>query len=181
MQLVCVEHKSVGLCDRYKEEYAPYTHYPPGFLASLINRNWSEATQEIQARLYWGENKQWVPLFACFSWRRGRWEVVPMLGEGSSSFRSPARRWPRWFTHLLGGGVCRGHVLWVLQKRQLGVLVSLYLLSKICCNCTVIFGPIKFLCILSLQVLRAYFASRCKALQHCNKGSSAPALAHNLV
>ena len=114
-------------------------------------------------------------------WRRGRWEVVPMLGEGSSSFRSPARRWPRWFTHLLGGGVCRGHVLWVLQKRQLGVLVSLYLLSKICCNCTVIFGPIKFLCILSLQVLRAYFASRCKALQHCNKGSSAPALAHNLV
>ena len=28
--------------------------YQPGFLASLINRNWSDARQEIQARLYWG-------------------------------------------------------------------------------------------------------------------------------
>ena len=28
--------------------------YRPGFLASLINRNRSEARQEIQARLYWG-------------------------------------------------------------------------------------------------------------------------------
>ena len=113
--------------------------------------------------------------------RGGEWQAVPMLGEGSSWFRSPARRWPRWFSHLLGGAVCRGHVLWVLQKWQLGVLVSLHLLSKICSNWVVIFGPIQFLCILVLRVLQVYFASRCKALQHCSKGPSPPGLAHNLV
>ena len=45
MQLVHVEHRSVSLCDRYKKEYALYTRYPPGFLASLINRNRSEGRQ----------------------------------------------------------------------------------------------------------------------------------------
>ena len=32
----------------------PHLSSPPGLLSSLINRNWLEARQEIQARLYWG-------------------------------------------------------------------------------------------------------------------------------
>ena len=58
--------------------------YQPGFLASLINRNWSEARQEIQARLYWGpccsrgnENKQQFPLLARSP--KGD-ELVPYMG-----------------------------------------------------------------------------------------------------
>ena len=65
--------------------YLPYarsrdtTCYWPGFLASLINRNWLETRQEIQARLYWdpccsrgSENKQQVPLLVLFPWAGGR-------------------------------------------------------------------------------------------------------------
>lgn len=60
--------------------------YWPGFLISLINRNWSEAEQEIRERLYQGpcysreiKNKQHVPLLAC-SPRLG--ELVPYMGWG---------------------------------------------------------------------------------------------------
>ena len=44
-------------------------------------------------------------------------------------------------------------LLWALQKWQLGFLVSLYLLPRICPSCVhaVSFSPIRFLCILLLQ------------------------------
>ena len=55
--------------------------------------------------------------------------------------------WLKWFAHPLGGVVCRGHAQYpafashsvllflALQKCQLGFLVSLYLLPRICSNC----------------------------------------------
>ena len=113
--------------------------------------------------------------------RGGEWQAVPMLEEGSSWFRSPAKRWPRWFSHLLGGGVCTGHVL--LGSSELAV------------GCFGLF--VSF--VQNLLQLGGYFWSHtvslyfvasgaagifclwCKALQHCSKGSSAPGLAHNLV
>ena len=68
--------------------------YRSGFLAFLINGNWSEARQEIQARLYWdpfcaggSKNKQQFPLLACSL--RGnelvpyvRWGYVQVQGSG---------------------------------------------------------------------------------------------------
>ena len=57
---------------------APWCWYQRGFLASLINRNWLEARQEIQARLYCGpcthmsEGKQVkVSLALYLSWEWG--------------------------------------------------------------------------------------------------------------
>ena len=40
--------------DVQTNEYTALGCYWPGFLAFLVNRNWSEAKQEIQARLYGG-------------------------------------------------------------------------------------------------------------------------------
>ena len=74
--------------------------------------------------------------------------------------------WLRCFAHPFGGGVCRGHaqypafapnpllLLLALQKWQLGILVSLYLvvhnLPQLCMH-AVIFSPLYFLCILLLE------------------------------
>ena len=44
----------------------------PGLLASLINRNWSEARQGIQAKLDWGP---------CSGWGRENRQQVPGLGH----------------------------------------------------------------------------------------------------
>ena len=77
-----------------------------------ITRNWSEARQEIQAKLYWGpcytqrnENKEQVSLLAPL--RRGagsshgrRVRVCPGVG---------LERWLRWSAHPFGGVECRGH------------------------------------------------------------------------
>ena len=51
--------------------------------------------------------------------------------------------WLRWFAHLLGGGVCRGHehtllllpAPWLLKSGSWVFLVSFYVLSRICPNC----------------------------------------------
>ena len=46
--------------------------YQPGFLASLINRNWSEARQEVQTRFCWGP---------CYSRGKGDKQEFPLLGR----------------------------------------------------------------------------------------------------
>ena len=58
-----------------------------------INRNWSEARQEIQAKLYWdsgwlqgSENKQQLLLLV----PQGPGELVPFMGLGSSKSRGRA-------------------------------------------------------------------------------------------
>ena len=90
--------------------------HPPRCLASLINRSYSKARQEIQARLYW---------CAC-SRRRGantrnripcslpKWgQACSLYGvrEGVSRVQEPGGRlWLKWFAHPLMGVECRGHV-----------------------------------------------------------------------
>ena len=81
--------------------------YQPGFLASLINRNWSEARQEIQARFCWGpcysrgEGGQTIVSLA-WSLLKGSGELVPYMrvrvgvcpGVGPEG-------WLRCFSHCL--------------------------------------------------------------------------------
>ena len=89
--------------------------------------------------------------------RGGEASLFLIWGEGRGVSRGRPEGWLRCFAHRLGGVVCRGHVqypafapnplllLQTLQKWQLGFLVSLYLLSKICPSCSlhaVIFSPI---------------------------------------
>ena len=83
----------------------------PGFLASLINRNWLELREKILARLYWGpscsrvEQEQAMCSLACsprgvVSWflKWGRVGVCPgVRPEG----------WVRLFSHPSGGVVQR--------------------------------------------------------------------------
>ena len=47
--------------------------YQPGFLASLINKNWSEARKEIQASLYWGA--------CCLRGSKNKWQVPLLTGS----------------------------------------------------------------------------------------------------
>ena len=85
----------------------------------------------------------------------------------------------RWSAHPSGGVECRGHaqypafapnawfLLPALQKWQLGFLVFVYLLSRICpnCACTQLFlVPYSVFVFCSLR----RYLSRCK---HCSKGS----------
>ena len=91
--------------------------------------------------------------------------------------------WLRCFAHPLGGAVCSGHaqrpafapdpllLLQALQKWQLGFVVSVYLLSRICPNCA---------CKQLFLVLYSFFVfcrsrrgvSRCK---NCSRGAQVPA------
>lgn len=66
-----------------------FTCYGPGLLASLINQNWSEARQEIQARLYrvpccsvGSESKQQMALLLYAVSPRGD-KLVPYMGWGA--------------------------------------------------------------------------------------------------
>ena len=83
-----------------------------GSWPSPVNRNWLEARQEIQARLYWGpcrstaqrgENSRLLCLL-----------VLSEAGQACSLCGvevCPGVRlegWLRWFAHPLGGGMCRG-------------------------------------------------------------------------
>ena len=118
-----------------------------GSWPSPINRNWPEARQEMQARLYWGP---------CCS--RGEREQVtvslarsPRRGRAGSLYGVRVGVCPgvelRWFAHPFGGAVRRGHaqypafapntlfLLRALQKWQLGFLVFCIFLSIICLNC----------------------------------------------
>ena len=70
-----------------------YICYQPEFLVSLINRNWSEARQKIQARLYWGP---------CYS-REDQGQVTDSLAFSLTG------EWASWF--LIWGegrGVSKG-------------------------------------------------------------------------
>ena len=78
--------------------FYPGPHHPcyhPGFLASLINRNWQKARQEIQASLSRGpcciettKNRQQVPLLA----HSPRWgQAGPYVGWGQAVSRAWAR------------------------------------------------------------------------------------------
>ena len=160
--------------------YFSFFCYQPGFLAFLINGNWSEARQEIQARLYWGpccsrgEWEQTTGSFACslpeWGWacslRGVRVGVCPGVGlEG----------WLRWFAHPLVRVSCRGRgstllLLQALQKWQLGFLVSLYVLSRICPNCAcrqLFFVPYSFF----VFCCSRRGVSRCK---HCSTAAKGP-------
>ena len=86
--------------------------YWPGLLASLINRYWLEARQEIQASLYWGpcfNSGQWkqVSLLSC-SLRRVGWFLT--WGEGRGVSRGKTKGWLQCFACPWGGVVCRGHM-----------------------------------------------------------------------
>ena len=87
-----------------------YICYQPEFLVSLINRNWSEARQKIQARLYWDpcyirEDQEQVTDSLAFS-LTGEWASwFHIWGEGRGVSKGGLGGLP----HLLGGGVCRGH------------------------------------------------------------------------
>ena len=115
-----------------------------------VNRDWLEARQEIQARLYWD---------SCCN--RGR--VKHRTFSLASSLTPQRRRGWTCFLYGVRVRVCPDvHpafppnpilLLWTLQKWQLGFSVSLHLLLRICpnCACTVIFSPVWFLCILLLE------------------------------
>ena len=135
-----------------------------------VNRDWLEARQEIQARLYWD---------SCCN--RGR--VKHRTFSLASSLTPQRRRGWTCFLYGVRVRVCPDvHpafppnpilLLWTLQKWQLGFSVSLHLLLRICpnCACTVIFSPVWFLCILLLE-------ERCvqvQTLQHSSEGSQSPA------
>ena len=84
--------------------------YRPGFLASF-NRNWSEARQEIQARLYWGPccgGGEWEPatgsLLGCSLRARGQAGSLYGMRVGVCP-----KGWLRWLTHAFGGAVCGWH------------------------------------------------------------------------
>ena len=102
-------------------------------------------------------------------------EFSLMWGEGRGVPRSPLERWLRCFVHLLLGGVSRGmgHTLLLLrtlQKWQLDLLVSLYLLSRICsyCTCMQLF-LVPYNCFLFCCLRRG--VSSCK---HCSTAAKDP-------
>ena len=120
--------------------------YWPGFLASLINRNWSDARQEIQARLYWGpscskgEGEQTTCSIACSLAEGGQACFLYGVRVGVCP-----RVKPEWVTEViyplplvvvcLGPCsllcfCCRPPAFGSLQKWQLGFLVSLYLVDQ---------------------------------------------------
>ena len=86
--------------------------YLPGFLVSLIDRNWQETRQKIQVRLYWGpccnrgEWEQVTVSIACslrWGWAGSLYGVRLGVGPGVR-----LEGWLRWFAHPLGGAECRG-------------------------------------------------------------------------
>ena len=114
---------------------------PPGFQASLITRNQSEARQETGARLQWspcsssrGSNKQsslahWPPEAGwAGSFYGVRLGVCPGVRQEG---------WLRRFAHPLvvvcAGGTCSARLL---LSALWAYLAFLYLLSRICLNCT---------------------------------------------
>ena len=145
-----------------------------------INRNWLEARQEIQARLYWGpccgsrsENKQQVPSLACSL--RG-WRACSLYTVRVGVVCSPLWWWcvqggmrstlllllPPWFCYRLFKSSS-----WVFWSFCIFWVQNL---SQLCMH-AVIFSPIQFLCILGLEKSCVWV----QALQHCSKGSQVPA------
>ena len=78
--------------------------------------------------------------------------------------------WLRWFTELLGGVECRGHALnfcsWLFRNGFFCVCVFLYLLSRMCPNCT---------CMQLCLVPDSFFVFCCwrKCVSKCKHGSKA--------
>ena len=155
--------------------------YWPGFLASLINRNWSKTRQKVQARLSWGpccssgggrtKNK-----FLC-SLPRERW--ADSL-HGVRVGMCPEVRlegWFQWFAHSFGAIVCRGHV----QSGScvlvffFGLCVSFVQNLLQMCIHIVIFSLLWFLSILLLEEMFV----QVQALQQSSKGSQVPGLFQN--
>ena len=70
--------------------------YAPGLLASLINRNWLQAWQEIQARLHWypccsrGQWEQTADGLACTLSPRGGTSLFLIWGEAQIVSRGQA-------------------------------------------------------------------------------------------
>ena len=95
-------------------------------------------------------------------------------GEGRGVSRGRAGGGLRCFAHplLCAGGTCSTLLLLqALQKWQLGFLVSLCLLSRICPNCA---------CMRLFLVPYSFFVSCClrrgvSTCEHCSKGSWVPA------
>ena len=166
--------------------------YQPEFLVSLINRNWSEARQEIQARLYWGpccsreEREQVTDSLACLFPKVGASSFL-IRNEGRDVSRGLARRvaWVvcppfRWCCVQGACTVpCFCYQLPVFAPGSSEVAVGLFCgffvsfvqnLPQLHMH-TVTFSPFQF-----LPVLR--FVERCvqvQALQHCSRGSQVPA------
>ena len=78
--------------------------YWPGFLASLINRNWSEVRWEIQVRLCWGSwcsRREWEQSPARSCWVGMEWGGGGARGRAVSVFltwhkgRGGSRGWAR--------------------------------------------------------------------------------------
>ena len=129
------------------------TCYQPGFLASLINKNWSEARQEIQAGLLWGPccttvNKNRRHFLAHLLPEVGVAELAPYMGwvQGSIQVlgqRGGLGRLPTPKVVLSTGVMCNTMVLLrtlyfcsqLFRSGSWVFLVFLYLLSRICPNC----------------------------------------------
>ena len=160
----------------------PWLWYWPGLLASLINRNWSEARQEIQARLYWGpccrtgEREQTTSSLARSL--RGGWRACSLHGVRVGMWPGVGARCglgglPTPLVVVCAGGHAQ-YPAFALGSSIVavggGFLVFLYLLSIICPNCA---------CTQLFLVLCSFFVfccwrtgvSRCK---HCSTAAKGP-------
>ena len=145
---------------------------PPGFLFSLINRNRSEARQEIQAGLYWGpccSRGEWEqttgPLLAC-SLRRGA-SLFLIWGEGRGVSRDqaggvalvacPPLRW--WCVQGACAVPCISSQPPAFAPGSSKAAVGFFRLFVFCCPefvptahaCSYFFSPVEFLCVLWLE------------------------------
>lgn len=168
MQLVRVEHKSVGLCDNLQKKNMPLHSYPPGFL-TIINRNWSEATQEIQNQTLLGwEQTVGFPLLLL---EGGEVANCSYVGENDGPLvqESP------------GGGLGGLPLRWVVCVRGMclgssrsgsWVFWSLYLVQNSPLHLYGYFSPIQFLCILFASGAAGIF---CLWVQkHCSTATGPP-------
>ena len=128
-------------------------HAGQGSWPSPMKRNWLEARQEIQARLYWGpccsrgEQEQTTGSLTCWL-PEGGTSLFLIWSKGRDVSRGQAGGVAWVVSHPLGDVVLRGHaqypaftsdpllLLEAFQKWQLGFLVSMYLLSRIYSNST---------------------------------------------
>ena len=103
-----------------------------------------EARPEIQASLYW------VPRYSKSEQEKTTGSLAFLLpevgGQACSLYGVTVGVYPgfgpegklKWFAHPLGGIVCRGHARHSVHSKVavLDFFISLYLLSRICTNCT---------------------------------------------
>ena len=151
---------------------------PTRVLGLLINRNWSEARKflasssiEIDQRpdkKFRGSNTN--NSFLCLLTRQGGASLFFTLVRVGIGWK----RWLRWFAHpfvvlCTGGQAQYPAFVQALQKWQLGLLISLYLLSRISpnCACMQLFSVSCFFVFCCLRRDR----SRCK---HCSTAAKGP-------